>query len=662
MTTHLDFETRSFVKIQETGAWRYAEDPSTEILCIAFAVDDGPVKLIPWFDLDEEEKDPTSMFATAEVIELAKLAEDEDMIFTAHNAFFEQSIWRNILVKLFGWAKIKIRRWRCSAAKAAACALPRALGKAAEALKLEQSKDQKGYRVMMKLARPRIPSKKNPNRWHEDPEDFQMLYAYCIVDVKVERLVDKRLPNLTPFEQEVWFQDQLINMRGVQLDMELIDAAIDVFGKYESDTIKKIEKATKGFLDGVSRRNRILEWLSAQGIELPNLQKATVTDTLKRDDLSDDVRLLLEARRQLGKTSIKKFVSMKNSMDKWGRLRDLYMYHAASTGRWGGKLVQTQNLPRGSFKDLDTCVSFIKTRDYECLDLFYSDVTGALSTCIRGAFVSKPGHDLIVADYASIEVRVLFWLAGEHKGIRKLEKGIDLYVDMAQIIFDNPNLTEDDDAERALGKAAILGLGYGMGAKKFKMTCDSYGMDVSEELAEKAVKAYRSTYQSVVKFWYAQEGAAVKALRTGNPVNCGAIKWGVKGGFLICILPSGRPIVYFRPKLEVITTSWGQDKEQITFMGVNSVTKQVERQHTYGAKLVENESQAAARDLEAYAMINCEKKGYPIAMHVHDELAAEVPEGFGSVKEFENIMADTPDWAKGCPVVAKGWRGKRYRK
>ena len=655
-TVHLDFETRAKVDIWETGAWRYAEDEDTEILCLAYAVDDGPVELIKKEEIEHE------MFAPAALDALKELAKDENVLFCAHNAFFEQSVWANILEKRYGWPSLPINRWRCSAAKAAACTLPRALEKAAKALNLPMQKDMSGSATMKKMSKPRKPTKNNPAIWHETPEQFEILHAYCIQDVEVERLIDQRLPDLIPFEQQVWFLDQKINFRGVQLDRDLVESSLEVFRKYESDLIEKIKVFTNGYLDGVSRRNRILDWLKDQGVELEGLTKAIVSDALKRDDLPENARLLLEARRSLGKTSIAKFVAMQNSMDKGGRLRDLLMYHGAGPGRWAGKLVQLQNLPRGNVKDIDLCVKFIKQRKYGLLDMMYSDITGAISSCIRGAIISKPGFDLLVSDYASIETRVLFWLAGEINGLEKIKRGVDLYVDMAKIIYDKPDLTKEDKAERQLGKQAILGLGYGQGDKKFKMVCDSYDMDVSSELAKKAVEIYRETYISVTKFWYTQEASAKKAIRTGEVVTCGKIKWAKKGAFLICLLPSSRAMVYYQPKIQMLMAPWGQEKETITYMSVNSVTKQYERTSTRGAKLVENIVQATARDLMANAMLVCEKAGYPIVMTIHDELVSEVPENFGSVEEFEKLMCELPAWAEGCPVEAEGWRGKRYRK
>lgn len=918
---HLDFETRSEVDIWKVGAWEYAAHPSTQILCMAYAIDNGSVQLLPreHFLLDLPCPDDLSKAIT------------EGSLITAHNAFFERCVWKHKLAPLtrnvlgWSWGWIRNHRWRCSMAKASACALPKGLKDVGEALGLKTIKSVEGKRIMLKLSKPRKPTKNNPSIWHEDPEDFKKLYEYCKTDVDAERAVDKALPDLSDKEQEVWFLDQIINERGVEIDRVAVDAALSIIDEYSIELKNEVFQLTNGYLDGVSRTARILKYLNLKGIKAENVQKITIDNLLKKEKLPDDVRRVLEIRRQLAKTSIKKYTSMKNATMSENRLRDTLLYHSATTGRWGGKLVQLQNLPRGNIKDTDTCVELIKRKNLGLLKFIYGDVMGAISSSIRGMIIAKPGHDLIVADYSAIEARVLLWLADDKAGLAKYRRDEDLYVDMAQIIYKKDNINED---ERWLGKKVVLGCiaedsmiysdigkipiqtlnqgqriwdgkkwvnfralvptgkknviriedlwltpdhllltkdgwrtaaeialsgdmkllelgsysehgllsdkslsggtnavslsvanaelrktkestnyggvkqiladvvakvlkvsvgddpvdtlisslihayekggasvgiifvkdvltqiapttkgmvlevfrsaltpvehswntllhwisggfgallwielimpkgtakeiydsllkektlttkikncydiadtdngrfqvnkfiahncGYGMGVDKFKTTCTNEGVEVSDELAQRAVNAYRDTYSSVKNLWYSQERAAIRALRhKGDVIVAGRVRWAVKGKFLVCELPSGRPIVYYKPFIKMAPTPWGEMKETIHFWGVDSQTKQFKEMKTYGGKLVENITQATARDIMAAAMLSCEQSGYSIVLTVHDELVGEIPDQFGSVHEFCQIMCVLPEWAEGCPISAEGWRGKRYKK
>ncbi len=511
---------------------------------------------------------------------------------------------------------------------------------------------------MMKLSRPRKPTKNNPSIWHEKPEDYEILYEYCKQDVEVERLVYKSLRPLNKSEQEVWFLDQQINMRGIQIDLASVDNALHMIEEYTSLCNDRVNKITDGTLCKVTQRSKTLKWLCQNGVLMDDLTKNSVSNVLENDELSDDTREVLEIRQQLSKTSTAKFQALKNATDKNGRLRDLLLYHAASTGRWGGRLFQPQNLPRGNVEDIDACIDILSSRDIHKFKKTYPDVMDALSSCIRGMIIAKDGCDLIVADYASIEARVVLWLANDEDGLMRYRNGIDLYVDMAKRIYRKNDIDKQD---RHLGKTTILGCNYGMGHKKFRETCINQGLDITEKTAQKAVSVYRQTYCKVQNMWYRQEEAAIEAVKSKKLILCGRVKWGVVGNFLYCRLPSGRCLAYQKPQV-IEAERFNKVREQLTYMGTNSITRKYERQSTWGGKLVENITQAVARDLLAEAMIRCEKAGYGIVLSVHDELVAEVPVDFGSLEEFINLMTTLPSWAADCPVEAEGWRGKRYRK
>jgi DNA polymerase len=295
------------------------------------------------------------------------------------------------------------------------------------------------------------------------------------------------------------------------------------------------------------------------------------------------------------------------------------------------------------------------------------DVLKLLSQSLRGAIVAPPGKHLFVADYASIEARVLLWCAQDDAGLEMFRRGTDMYCDMASAIYGR-HIAPNPDAqppERELGKIAILGLGYQMGAPKFHATCASKGIVITEELAQKTVEAYRAKYARVKQLWYDQETAAGEATydKEGTEYECFPVKWVKSGRFLYCILPSGRQLAYPDPAIKVITTSWGARKNALTYMGVNATTRKWHRQSSYGGLLVENIVQAISRDIMAEAMLRCEESRiYSPILSIHDEIVCEANEHLGDVEEFEKLVGQCPDWCAGCPVTAESWAENRYRK
>lgn len=629
---HLDFESRSRVDIWERGAYVYASHPSTEVMCLAYAVDNCPVRIIRYADIQ--------MYPLIDPFEeLRDLAEAKDTLFYAHNALFEQLIWQFQLLK-YGLPRLPIRRWRCTAAKALAHGLPKALKDVAHVLKVGEQKDMGGRAVMLKVCKP-----KSDGTWNEDPELLHQLEEYCAQDVRTERDIDHRLPELSAEEQRVWFEDQLINQRGIAVDTEALGKCLELIDLETAHLKGQIKDLTGGQLEGVSRRLAVLEYFRKNGVDLPDFTKATVETALKSGKIPPKLTQVLRIRQQLGLTSTAKYEALKEAVCEDGRLRDTLVYHSAGTGRWGGKLVQLQNLPRGTVKDTDGAVELLKTCDIETLRVLYWDVMGLLSSCIRGVFVAPEGKDLIVADYASIEARVLMWLAGQDDAVKMFRDGVDIYVEMAKRI--------GQGATRQLGKQAVLGCGYGMGSSKFADTCRKYGIEVTYQLAEKAVGAYRSTFARVPALWYAMERAMKTAIHTHKTTTCGKIKFEWVGEFLYMVLPSGRRIAYHKAQME---------NEDIVYMTTNGVNKKYEKTGVYGGKIVENAVQGIARDILAHAMLESEKAGYKVVLTVHDELVVEVEKGKGSVEEFVKIITNTPAWANGCPISAEAWRGERYKK
>lgn len=655
---HLDFETRSEVDLKKTGAWVYSQHPSTEILCLAVKFGRSAVGLVTGKQLlDGRILRPTHYSP------LYSMIVETEELFEAHNAFFEKAIWRNIMVKCFGWPDIPDHRWRCSASVAAYHALPRGLQAVGSALGLDTVKDMDGKRTMLQLSKPK-PKTGGFMEEADHADKFQTLYDYCKADVDAEYALSVRLGQLPPRELEIWQLDQKINTRGVYVDGEAVDSALKILGQYVGKLEAEAAEIGEGFFETVNQRAKVMEWCQSQGEAVTAYDKAYLADNMGGIK-NPKVKRILEIRQALGKTSTAKYEAMRNSSAADGRIRDVLMYHGALTGRWSGKLVQFQNLPRGNIKDMATAIKLIKQGSAKRIEMLHGNVMNFMSAAIRGMVCAPEGKLLVVSDFAAIEARVLGWLAGSEKMLNQFRNGEDLYKDMASKIYHVP-VTEVTSEQRQLGKAAILGAGYGMGPDKFFATCLSWGIQVHEGLAKTAIHTYRTAYGHVPQCWHDQEKAAHAAVRTRQKIFCGRVTWFVEGGFLKCQLPSGRCLHYYAPKFEQRNSDWGNGWE-LTYLGEKM--GKAYRIGTYGGKLVENIVQAIARDLMAEAMLRVEAAGFEVVLSIHDELVAEFKHDNQTslklndvLKQFESLMAETPDWAVGCPVEATGWIGKHYKK
>ena len=722
-----DFETRSEAELKRCGTYVYASHPSTEALCFAFAFDDRDDVYLwhPAFPAAGlEERRPPEL---AELFERLALGEE----FEAHNAMFERCVWQFVMQRLHGWPPIDGSQWRCSAALAASYALPRRLEDVARVLGVREQKDAAaGSRLIPRLSKPRKPTKADPrSKWSEKRDDLLRLFEYCRQDVRAEKAVSRSLRPLPPSELEVWQLDQKVNLRGVYCDREMVRAAIAHACEEQKAAAEEVRTITRGAVSGTTKREELLAWVKTEGFLLDNTQASTIDQALERGSLvsydplletcgdyvclPEHVARVLELWRRTNRTSTKKYQAMLERVSEDGRIRDLLRYHGASTGRWAGQGIQPQNFPRETPDDMDEAARDITTRDREYLRFLYGDVMDLLSGGLRGALCAPEGRELVAADYAAIEARGTFWLAGDDESLevfRKYDRGQGpaIYAVQAGEIYGiDAAQVRKGSIEYQTGKQAILGLGYQMGVSKFVATCAGYGivipLDAREVLvdaghrerververdhrssearaaalrklkaelcpgtvtAEEVVQAYREGHPKVPELWRDIEAAAIEATRRGpgaKPVPCGPTSWAVRGRFLHCRLPSGRRLSYAAPRVVAEQTRWGI-RPKLKFWGVNSYTRKWEEQATYGGKLVENVVQALCRDLMAEAMKRVEAAGYEVVLSVHDELVAEVPEGFGSVEEFESLMAEVPPWAKGMPIAAEGWRGRRYRK
>lgn len=653
----LDWETRSACSLKKCGAWKYSVDPSTEILCLAYRLPDWPKGL-------------TSLWTPADPLtDLADLFSwiTEGRQLEAHVAWFEFCIWTNVAIPKYGFPPVPARSWRCSAAKAASHALPRGLDDALEALRLPERKDAAGHKVMKKMSSPRKPRKAERAAgvtgllWHDTPELRSQLYAYCRQDVLAEAALSEALPNLSPAETSVYRVDQTINTRGFQLDAQAVSTALSLIGREQIRCNRELVQLTGGSPDKATKRALMLKWFQQNGLpQMPNTRKETVDGYLESRDLPETARRGLVLLRTLGRSSTAKYEKMVDWADPsdW-RIRGGLVYHGASTGRWTGAGVQPQNFPKGKLKgSMESTWDTLLSKEPKEFD-----VMEVLSYAVRGAITATPGHVLYVADYASIECRVLLWLAGDDDALDTFREGKDIYLEMASDIYGR-EIMKTDKEERALGKVAVLGCGYSMGAGKFQDTAFVMGgITIDEEMAQRTVDAYRAKFWRVKNMWYETEQAAIEATLTKRPVINGYTTWLREGKFLYCVLPSGRRLAYPFPETRPKMTPWGEMRTQLTFMGVHPLSHKWVRQHTYGGSLVENITQAVSRDLMAAALLRCEYSDiYTPVLSIHDEIVAEVPVGTGDVREFETLMAEVPKWGEGLPVVAEGWTGSRYHK
>jgi DNA polymerase len=650
----------------------------------------------------------------------------DEVFFSAHNAFFEQCMYDNVLVRRFGWPTIPIHKWRCSAAKAAAVAIPRNLAGAGAVMKLPVQKDYDGYRVMMKLCKPtaawvkwnklhqkkaawtrkenkEIKATEEPMKFwtpQTAPDDFKTLYHYCKTDIIAEEGLDDALPDLTPKEQKLWFLDQKINLSGVQVDMPLVNKIAGIMEVEARTMTKELDVLTMGLVSSGNKRVAILDFLTIEGIEMPDLKAATVDEFLTNGKATGDAEKILKIRRALSKSSTAKYHTFQRRAKTDGRVRDLTLYCGASTGRWAGVGIQPQNFPRGVVKDIHEAIERIKTCDVDTLKLLYgANLMPLFSSVLRGMFIASDGCDLFVEDYNTIELRVLWWLAGNEKGLDKLRNNLDPYkIRMAQLL--NKPISEITPDERQTGKAIELGSGFGMGpAKLVTSAWDIYRARISLKLARVAIPSYRKDNWQVVELWANYNDACLAA--TENPhqkYQVGKVKFYMERRFLKIELPSGRKLAYCEPRVnfqtvikliqkdgEIAYTSSKQmlhkhlkdgakvvgkfKTRQLSYMAINMKAKKEDcvipkwvRERTYGGKITENIVQAVARDVLAESITRVNKAGFNVLMHSHDELVCEAPKGKFESKDYRKVMETLPEWATGLPLKSGGWCGPRYHK
>lgn len=640
----IDFETYSELDLRDSSPWAYAEHPTTKVLCMGFQFHDMGFSHIWTPDGGGE-----------------TLWQDKPIHIEAHNAEFERAIWEAIMVPQYGFSSDVT--WECTAARSAALALPRKLADVTKALGLSVEKDTKGHALMLKMCKPKKPSKQSPEtNWLHDEEKLNRLYEYCIVDVDAQVGLGKAVRPLNPLEKRVWDMDQDINKRGICFDKEFTEAGMHLWEQKKKELNVKISEATDGVITSGAQHTRFLKWAQKWYPDMTSVGKDPMKDLLATDDVPDELRALFALRAEVNKTSCAKFSALLKRGSEDGRVRSMYMYHGASTGRWTGKAMQMHNLPsgRGLKFDHDLCLEVAKRKDLPLFEALYSPAMEYLSACIRQCFVPREGCIFACADYSAIEARVLLWLVGD-PATQMFRDKVDIYKDLAFKIFNKP-VEEVDEEERGLGKQGVLGLGFRMGVPRFKATCHTYGIEVSDAMSQRVVDVYRATYPRVVAFWDDVEHAAMCCIRTCKPVRCGRVVWGLKDGFLHCALPSGRLLSYYKPFIAPVETPWGAIKDAIHFKGPRTEGGWGV-QHSHGGVFTENIVQAIARDLLAEAMLRLEAEpDMPVVLDTHDEVLCEIEEDKLDKERFERLVAQVPDWAPDLPIDIEAWYGHRYRK
>lgn len=631
MIVSVDFETRSAVDLRKTGVYIYADDPSTDVWCMAYAFDDEEPKV--WTP-----GDPIDVRLEDYIVEGGKLR--------AWNSSFERVIWNKIMVPRYNWPRTGASQWFCTMAQASAMGLPRALGQAADVLGVEQQKDKSGQALMMRMARPRRTNPDGSHVWWDTSDKMAALISYCKQDVRTEIAVAERLVEMDQQERQVFLLDQRINDRGVMLDRDLLNRVRVLADNSKEEIDAEIARLTKGKVTGATKGVDLVKWLNSYGVPTKSVDKQHVAALLARDDLHPVIRKVLELRQDGAKSSTAKLDSMENAAGPDDRMRGLLVYHGAATGRWSGKLVQPQNFPRPAKKqdELNEIIAKLK-RGESVAD--HGAGTQIASDLLRSMLIAKPGHRLLFADYSAIEARVLAWLAGQSDLVDDFVQGRDAYKSMAAVVFEK-SASDVTPEERQIGKALTLGCGYQMSGKRF---AEFAGIDT--DLALRAVAAYREKNDRIVAYWRDTEELF---LETGRQAEANGET------YMRVPLASGRCLTYHNPRIVPRKTPWGEPRDTLQVDTLNSMTRQWTHQFMWGGLCVENVVQATARDLMAGAMMRLEMAGYPVVMSVHDEIICEVPAERGVLAEMIELMVEVPAWAKGCPIAAEGKAGLRYEK
>ena len=646
---HIDIETYSGESLADCGVYRYAEHPDFRILLFAYAFDDNPVTVLDLSEGQAELPAPVRRALT-----------DPKIVKVAHNATFE----RVCISRMLG-ETLDPSQWECTMIQCARCGLPLSLGEAAKALGLEAQKMTEGKKLIKLFCTPAPASllaEGGRVKASDDPQSWETFKQYCRTDVEVEREIDKALEWLepTPDERRLYALDQIINDRGVCVDLGLVKNAV------RTDTIYKARLNTEAQrITGLSNPNsaaQLKQWLGDRtGLQLDTLRKADLPDIKKATDDPDVVRVV-QIRAEMAKTSCTKYEAMLSTVCKDSRIRGLLQFHGTRTGRWAGRLVQMQNLPQNHLSDLDYARELLKADDIETMELCFGNVPDTLSQLIRTAFVAPSGKTFAVCDFSAIEARVLAWLAGEEWVLEVFRGHGKIYeATAAQMYGCSVDEIGKTDPRRQKGKIAVLALGYGGGVNALAaMGGERMGLSADDMAA--LVRDWRKANPNIAKAWSTIETAAQRCITSGLDQKALGLVFHLRpeDGTMTIKLPSGRLLCY--RNMTTATNRFGN--ASLKYRGTNNATKQWGWIETYGGKLTENIVQAIARDCLAHTLLALDALAFRTVFHVHDEVVCEVdydnPKGW--LKAIQEVFSSVPEWAAGLPLKGAGYVTDYYLK
>jgi len=640
----IDLETYSSADISKSGVYRYCEVPDFEILLFAYSADGAPVQSV---DLAHGEVLPK---------EIRTALEDPTVTKWAFNASFER-ICLSRWLGLPSGTYLDSSQWRCSMVWSAYLGLPLSLAGVGAVLKLERQKLEAGRELIRYFCQPCAPTKANGGRTRNCPEDapekWALFKSYNLRDVETELAIQQKLARF-PVPDFVWDEyhlDQEINDRGIRLDLSLVENAIRMDTLSRAELTEQMQRLT--ILENPNSVKQLKTWLTERGLEVESLGKKEVSALLR--DAPPELAEVLLLRRQLAKSSVRKYQAMQNCVCADGRAHGMFMFYGANrTGRFSGRLVQLQNLPQNHMPDLEQARALVRKGDYDALQTLYDSVPDVLSELIRTAFVPYEGGKFIVADFSAIEARVIAWLASEQWRLDVFKNGGDIYCASASQMFHVPVVKHGINGHlRQKGKIAELALGYGGSVGALK-AMGALEMGLSEAELKPLVDAWRGSNPNIVRLWWDVDEAVKEAISDKAASETHGIRFEYESGFLFITLPSGRRLAYVKPRIE--ENRFGG--ESVTYEGVGG-TKKWERLESYGPKFVENIVQAISRDILCYAMktLRC----CSIVAHVHDELIIEADPAV-SLNAVCKQMSRTPPWAKGLILRADGYETQFYKK
>lgn len=646
-TLAIDIETYGSVSLQKSGVYAYAQSDDFEILLFGYAWDDGPVEVL---DLARGQSIPQ---------ELQNALYDPKILKTAFNASFERTCLSAYLGRI-----TPPEQWSCTAVMARELGLPGSLEAVGEVIGLpeDKQKSKTGRALIRYFSIPCKPTKSNGQRTRNlpehDPDRWDLYIEYNRQDVEAERAIRKKLSKFPIFEDEqsLWIHDQHINDRGVGVDLAFAENAIAIDGVIKARLLEEAKELTG--LENPKSTAQLKSWIeSTAGIEVESLNKKSIAGVRANADC-EAVDQMLDIRAGLAKTSTEKYNAMLRTACPDGRIRGLtQFYGAARTGRWAGRLVQMQNLPQNKMPDcdLDIARQLVAAGDLATLEMLFDDITGTLSQLIRTAFIPKPGHRFIVADFSAIEARVIAWLASEEWRMEVFNTHGKIYEASAEQMFHLPKgSVKKGDPMRQKGKIAELALGYGGSVGALK-SMGALEMGLAEDELKPLVNSWRAANPAITKLWWDTDAAARKTIQTKAPTRLPYSMGFYKQGPLLRLrLPNGRELSYVKPRID--------EDDNITYEGTIQNSGGWGRIESYGPKLVENIVQATARDCLAVAIDRLERAGFPVVFHVHDEVICEVPIGVSSAKEISEIMSQPIAWADGLLLKADAYECEYYRK